>query len=144
MLGLSCACGIFSCSVRTLTCMRPSSLIRKWTPGPLHWECRVLTAGAPETYLWVTFPFFCPYFPHHWHEILTSRIFCILFTYAYRDLFFMKKKFFFFHFQEQTFTPPGVTSPCWEFVSDIIFLWDPVTTMQLCRFHEVPWPPRCA
>ena len=50
-VGLSCTCGIFSCSVRTLTCMRHSSLIRKSTPGPLHWECRVLTAGAPETYL---------------------------------------------------------------------------------------------
>lgn len=55
-----------------------------------------------------------------------------------------KKKFFFFHFQEQTFTPPGVTSPCREFVGDIVFLWDPVTTMHLCRFYEVPWPPRCA
>lgn len=53
------------------------------------------------------------------------------------DLFFYEKKKFFFHFQDPTFTPPGVTPPYQEFVGDIIFHWDPGTTMQLCHLYEV-------
>ena len=42
--------GLLSCGIRTLSCgmcVGSSALTRDQTPGPLHWECGVLTTELP-------------------------------------------------------------------------------------------------